>query len=117
MRKVAERQNPITVWGSGEAVRDGTYIDDLVAALMKCIDAPAGAYNIGSGEALSVNAMLGVLLMAAGHQPEILHDTTKPQMIGKRVLNCAKARRVLGWEPQMSMVDGLAATLAWYERR
>lgn len=113
VRKVAERQDPITVWGSGDAERDGLYIDDLVTALIACLDAPAGAYNFGSGEKMSVNRILSVLVTAARYYPKILHDATKPVMIQRRVLDCTKAHE-LGWSPQVSMAGGLLKTLDWY---
>jgi GDP-L-fucose synthase len=114
VRKVAERQNPITVWGDGSNWRDGVYIDDMVRAMILAGDAPAGAYNIASGEGMTVTQMLVHLQAASGHHPQIEYDETKPSMLKKRVLNIEKAKRVMGWEPGVRMQDGLARTLDWY---
>lgn len=116
IRKVAERQNPITVWGDGEAVRDCVYIDDLVFAIMRAANWAPGAYNIGTGRTVSVNAILGILLMHAGYEPEVRHDLSRPPMISARRLSCMKAWDA-GWRAQTDIEHGLCATLDWYERR
>lgn len=117
VRKVAERQDPFKVWGNGENVREGVYIDDLVDALYRCLYAPAGAYNIGLGKGLSVNQIIALLCQSANFSPRIEYDFTKPQMLGTRLLDCAKAKKILGWEPTVSMAEGLRRTLFWYENR
>lgn len=118
VRKVAERQNPITIWGDGSNWRDAVYIDDVVRALILAKDAPAGAYNIATGEGMTVLDMALHLAKCAGIFPiTVNHDMSKPSMLKKRVLNIEKAKRVLGWEPGVRMHDGLRRTLEWYESR
>ena len=114
VRKVAERQDPITVWGDGENWRDAVYIDDMVRALVLAADAPAGAYNIATGEGITVKAILDVLCLHARHFPEVKFDLTKPSMLKRRVLNTNRAREILGWTPRVRMVEGFARTLDWY---
>ncbi len=118
VRKVAERQNPITIWGDGTNWRDGVYIDDMVRALLLAADAPAGAYNIASGEGMTVTEMWKVLVLHANnfiaHPP--IFDTSKPAMLKKRVLAIDKARRVMGWEPKIPMPYGLKLTLDVYAK-
>lgn len=115
VRKVAERQNPITVWGDGTATRDCVYIDDLVRALILAPVAPPGAYNIGHGRGMTVNQMLDVLLENANYMPIIKWDESKPQMIANRSLDCTKAEKHMGFKPLIPMREGLARTLKWYE--
>ncbi len=118
VRKVAERQNPITIWGDGSNWRDGVYIDDMVHALLLAADAPAGAYNIAGGEGMTVYEMLVTLTKHAGMYPwMVAHDLSKPSMLKKRVLVTDKARDVLKWEPTVRMQDGLCRTLEWYASR
>ncbi len=120
VRKVAERQNPITIWGDGSNWRDGVYIDDLVRALILAAEAPAGAYNIASGAGMTVLEMIDLLAQHAGLFPyRIEHDMTKPSMLKKRQLVTERAERVLGWKPSVMMGEGLKRTYDWYadERR
>lgn len=120
VRKVAERQNPITIWGDGSNWRDAVYIDDVVRALVLASEAPAGAYNIASGEGMIVQEILATLIAVYpkfGSYPEIKYDRSRPSMLKKRVLNIEKAKRVMGWEPTVRMQDGLRRTLDWYAHR
>ena len=114
IRKVAERQDPITVWGTGLNVRDAVYIDDLVAALIACKDWPAGAYNFATGDPMSVNDILHTLLAHADHQPRIERDLTKPEMLAARLLNCDKAH-ALGWKAKVGMREGIIKTFEWFK--
>ncbi len=116
VRKVAERQDPIRIWGDGLAVRDGTYIDDLIRALVLLMDAPAGAYNVGHGRGMSIRDIASTLCRFAGYAPRFEYDTSKPQMIAARILDCRKMN-ALGWMPLVGMEDGLRMTLDAYERR
>ncbi len=90
------------------------HIDDLARALNLALDAPAGAYNIATGEGMTVMEILGTLCNHAGHSPQVLHDLTKPSMLKKRVLNIEKARNVLKWEPRITMKEGLCRLYDWY---
>lgn len=124
IRKVAERQDPITVWGDGTAWRDAIHIDDFARAAVKCLEAPAGAYNLAFGFGMTVNDMVHTLIRhvnitrvvaGANYAPKILHDLSKPQMIGRRALDCNKAWKTLDWNAHTSMENGICSVLDWYE--
>lgn len=114
VRKVYERQDPFVVWGSGLEKRDPTYIDDLAEALTLAGNCPPGAYNIGTGQSVSVAGMVQILCDHADFHPRIEYDRTKPTAIPTRYLDCTKARQVLGWEPDVNIVEGLAKTYDWF---
>jgi GDP-L-fucose synthase len=114
VRKVYERQDPFVIWGNGEETRDPTYIDDLAEALSLCGDCPTGAYNIGTGQSVSVRSMVSLLLTHVGFAPEVRFDLTKPTAIQTRYLDCTKAREVLGFEPKVDIRDGLKRTYDWF---
>lgn len=116
VRKVSERQDPIILWGDGKDVRSAVYIDDMVSALVAAKDWPPGAYNIATLDSMSVNSMLGVLLLRAEHEPRIECDLSKPSMIKSRLLNIQRAAS-MGWSPKVSMLEGLALTYDWYHAR
>lgn len=116
VRKVAERQDPFVIWGNGLEVRDAVYIDDLADAMTLALNCPTGAYNVASGEEMNVNEIVSELLDAEGFHPRIHYDTTKPTAIAARRLDISKAGAFLGWEPKVTMRDGLLRTLAWYKQ-
>ncbi len=114
VRKVAERQDPITIWGDGSNRRDAVYIDDLARGIVMAADWPAGAYNFASGEEMSVLEIVNALAEGV-YEPAIGFDLSHPAQLQRRVLDCAKVH-MLGWKPIVPMRDGLKATLEWYCR-
>lgn len=113
VRKVAERQDPFVIWGTGKEVRDAIYIDDLAEAMTYGETCPPGDYNVGSGQEMTVNEIVYTLCEHAKFSPEIRHDLTKPTAIPARRVNCDKLRS-LGWSPKVSMEEGLRKTYDWY---
>ena len=118
IRKIAERHDPLICWGDGEDSRDGTYIDDLARALVAAIE-PDGsrAFNIGSGEAMTIKEMIAVLADHAGYRPRVLHDLSKPRMIRSRMLDTDRAHAALMWWPKVPMEKGLRMALDAYAGR
>jgi GDP-L-fucose synthase len=114
VRKVSERQDPFVVWGDGSETRDAIYIDDLVDAML--MNLPAGAYNVGSGEEMSVNGIIDTLCDYAEFEPKIEYDTSKPTAIKARRVDCAKLRGY-GWKPKVTMKKGLQKTYDWYQTK
>ena len=114
VRKVYERQNPFVIWGNGSETRDPTYIDDLAEALTLCGDCPVGAYNIGTGQSVTVNEMVKILCDHADFHPELRYDTSKPTAIQTRYLDISKTQEVLKWNPSVTIEDGLKRTYDFY---
>lgn len=114
VRKVAEKQDPFVIWGTGNEVRDAIYIDDLAEAITYGATCEPGDYNVGSGEEMSVNQIAEVLLKHAGHAPKIEHDLSKPTAIPARRVSTEKLR-ALGWTPKVSMTAGLIKTYDWFK--
>jgi nucleoside-diphosphate-sugar epimerase len=69
--------------------------------------------NLGSGEKVKILELARVIIELADYNPEIVFDKTKPQG-PSRVLSTEKARKVMGFEPQISLRDGLRETFDWY---
>lgn len=117
IRKVAERQDPLIVWGDGNDVRDAIYIDDMVEACLTCSELTGHeAINFGLGKGYSVREMLSILCEHEKFNPQVIYDDTKPQLLKKRLVVLDKAKS-LGWEAKVSMEDGLIKTLKWYSKQ
>ena len=117
IRKVVERQNPLEVWGTGEDVRDLLYIDDFVDAAMLAMATldRFDPVNIGYGKGCRVLDVLNTLLEVDGFQDAtVVVNPTKPSMIPIRLLDVSKAKTLLKFTPQTSLVMGLQKTLVWY---
>lgn len=113
VRKVAERQDPFVIWGNGLEARDAIYIDDLAEAISLGGACPPGAYNVGTGDTMTVNDIVSDLCMHAKFQPNIQYDLSKPSAIPARRVNVDKLR-ALGWKFTVPMPQGLRNTYDWW---
>ncbi len=119
IRKVIERQTPIEVWGTGEDVRDVIYVDDMAEAIVTALNKvnSYSAFNIGLGEAYSINTILQTILDIDGYDTaEIITKPDMPTMIPIRLVNVNKARDVLGFQAKTSLREGLEKTISWYRQ-
>ena len=105
------------IYGDGEQVRDFVYVGDVVranlAALAVATDGPT-VMNIGTGRGTSVNTLWQAL--AAVAQPGVgpYHEPARAGDILRSVLDPARARAVLGWQPEVTLEDGLRRTWEWF---
>lgn len=117
IRRVVERQQPFTVWGTGHDVRDLLYIDDFLDGVLLAMQHPAPyfAVNIAAGEGHSVREVIRILLELDGFlDADVRFDADKPQMIPVRLIDGSLAREQLGFQPLIGLREGLRRTLAWY---
>jgi GDP-L-fucose synthase len=117
IRKVAERQSPLEVWGTGDDIRDVIYVDDMIDAMVAAIEAIDGytAINIARGEAFSVKEILGTLLEIAEYQDaEVVFNSSKPSMIPIRLIDTAKSESILGFRAKTGLKEGLKKAFDWY---
>ena len=120
LKKVAERQDPIEVWGSGEDVRDHIYVDDAVDAMLMALAKVESyaAFNIGSGRGYSVKEILAVMCEIEGYKDaKTVFAREKPTMIPVRLVDTRKAENILGFKAKTALYQGLRMTLDWYKRR
>jgi nucleoside-diphosphate-sugar epimerase len=110
------RQDPFVVWGNGEQIRNWTYVSDIVSgtiAAAAVID-DGTAVNLGTMERIRVIDAVREVTRLAGYCPVIELHPEMPTGPMNRVADNSLAKRLLGWEPQVQFVDGLASTLEWY---
>lgn len=117
IRKVVEGQDPLEVWGTGDDVRDLIFIDDFIDGLLLATER-LNTYcpiNIASGTGYTVKEILETIIHVAGKAtPRIVFDRSKPRMVPVRLVDIGKAKTVLGFSPQTSLVEGLRKTVEWY---
>lgn len=115
IRKVAERQNPIEIWGDGQDVRDVIYVDDMVNAIILASEKVEKfeQINIGYGETFTVLQFLEMIENIANYHAPHKLVPTGPRMIPVRRVNIDKAKRLLGWSPKINIKDGILTTYEW----
>jgi len=119
IRKIAERQNPINVWGTGEDIRDFIFIDDFIEGLFKATEKinDFNPVNIASGKGYSIKQILDILIKLDNFSDAVINfQPSKPSMIPIRLLDTQKAEELLGFKAKTSIEEGMAATLEWYNR-
>jgi GDP-L-fucose synthase len=117
IRKVADRNNPIEVWGDGEDRRDVIYVDDLVEGALLAFEKIDGynPVNIATGEVYSVKEILATALKVDGYDnANVVYNVSKPTTIKARALSASKAKELLGFEAKTSLEEGIRKTIAWY---
>lgn len=120
-RKVAvakiTRSSEIEIWGDGQQTRSFCYIDDCTTGLHKLMRSEyPHPLNLGQDRLISVDALADMVAQAAGTRIVKKHV---PGPVGVRGRNSdnTRLRVVLGWEPQISLEDGIARTYAWIEQQ
>jgi nucleoside-diphosphate-sugar epimerase len=104
----------IEIWGDGEQTRSFMYIDDCVHGTRMITEAPYGPpVNLGSSELVSINQMVGILEEIAGVRVRRQYDLSAPQGVRGRNSDNTEIVERYGWEPSVSLRDGLEKTYAW----
>lgn len=116
MARVYRGENPLMVWGDGSAIRDFAYSEDVAWGMLLALHHGTGSrpVNLGSGCGCSIRELVEALQSVVPFNYRF--DTTKPSGFPSRVMDITLARRTLGYEPRMSLVDGLRQTWEWYVR-
>ena len=111
-------EEPFVVWGSGNQRRAFVHVDDVVEALCLLNEKGMGqgAIQIGPAQSHSIKEIAEQIVRISGKDLEIVFDVSRPEGDMDRMADYSKAQRILGWEPRVTLADGLAATYAWAER-
>ena len=105
----------VTCWGDGSAMREFLHVDDLAEACFTCMkyyDSPE-PINIGTGEDVTIKQLAETIAKTVGYDNLINWDTSKPNGTPRKVLNVDKIK-TLGWEPKISLKEGIKSTYEWY---
>jgi GDP-D-mannose 3',5'-epimerase len=119
-RKVAEAANPgtITVWGDGKQTRSYCYVDDAVRGTMVLMDSSFGKpINIGSERLVTIDGLSDMIIRISGKKITKEHDLSAPQGVRGRNADITLTRKILGWEPQVTLEEGLTKTYRWIESK
>ena len=110
------RQDPFEVWGDGSQLRNWTHVSDIVAGTILAAEKldDGRAINLGTTERISVAEAVAAVLDHTGYHPRLLFRPDMPTGPLNRVADNSLARRLLGWQPQISFRDGLSQTIEWY---
>ena len=107
-----------TIFGSGDKTRDYTHVSDVVAANLLAMERGNNAiYNIGTGVETSDREMFDTLAKVLGYSGNPLYAPVRTGEIYRIYLDATKARKELGWQARLSLKEGLAQTVSYYQTR
>jgi nucleoside-diphosphate-sugar epimerase len=119
-RKVAEASNPgtIEIWGDGKQTRSYCYIDDAVKGTILLMESDyTKPVNIGSDRLISINDLADMAINISGKKITKTYNLTAPQGVRGRNADLTLAKKVLKWQPQVSLEEGLRKTYKWIQEQ
>lgn len=113
----ALRNEPITVYGQGEQTRSFCYVSDLVDGLVRLMKSDQiGPINIGNDREVSMLELVKAIEKQVGRRLTIKHEPLPPDDPTRRRPDLTRARTLLGYEPKVSLEDGVRETIAFFKR-
>jgi len=109
-------QDPFEVWGTGEQIRNWTFVDDIVSGTILAAEKihDGTAVNLGTTERIRVLDAVELILDLMGHRAEIVTRPDMPTGPLNRVAENGLAERLLGWRPGYTFRTGVERTIEWY---
>ncbi len=104
----------VDVWGSGKARREFINSDDLASAVETVLESPHSdlPYNVGTGDDLTIREVVETVADVVGYTGDIVWETERPEGPSRRLIDSSKLRS-LGWQPEVTLRDGLTAVHDW----
>lgn len=119
IRKCIEAQElgtSVTVWGDGSPTREFLYVEDAAEGILQATEKynSSEPVNLGSGQEISIKALVEKIAEFTGYSGDLVWDTSKPNGQPRRALNTDRAAELFGFRAQVSFDEGLRKTVDWY---
>lgn len=105
----------VVLWGTGSPLREFLHVDDLAKAVVVCLDEYNDPMhiNIGSGEEISIRDLSLLIAHQLEFKGSTVWDSGRPDGTPRKILDSSKISK-LGWQPRISLVDGIKSTIEWF---
>ena len=114
----------VVVWGTGNAMREFLYVDDMAEASLFVLELDEKTYqantkpmlshiNVGTGVDVTIREMAEIMKEVVGYRGELTFDTTKPDGAPRKLIDVTRLENI-GWEYSVDLKDGLEKTYNWY---
>jgi len=120
-----QQQTPVVgVWGTGTPRREFLHVDDLADACLFLLQhsrealrkvSPDGVFNVGTGKDLEIRELALLIRQIVGAHCDLRFDSSKPDGTPRKLLDISRLR-CLGWQPKISLEEGIRGTYQWYCR-
>ena len=115
---LAKADHEIEVWGDGKQTRSYCYVSDCVEGIYRLMQSEFhDPINLGQDRLISINQLVDMVAKLAGKTISKRHDLTKPQGVRGRNADLTLMQKTLGWEPKVSLEEGLRETYKWIRQQ
>ena len=113
------RGKPVEIYGRGKSARDYTYIDDVVQGLLAALDHCAGfeIVNIGESRTVELRELVRLIEKAVGKKAQLRQLAAQPGDVPITYADIAKAKRLLGYKPQVNIEEGIQRFVNWFRKQ
>ena len=117
--KLMHAGQPITVFGDGRTSRDYTYVDDTVDGILACTEREFGyeVINLGESQTVELSRLIELLESSLGIEAQIDRQPLQPGDVPITYANIDKARRLLGYDPQTKIENGIPRFVEWFRQQ
>lgn len=114
----------VKVWGTGKAMREFLYVDDMAKASLFVLELDASIYkantepmqshiNVGTGKDISIEQVAEIIRKVVGYNGKLIFDTTKPDGALRKLIDVSRLSN-MGWNYSIDIEEGLERTYKWY---
>jgi dTDP-glucose 4,6-dehydratase len=108
----------VTVFGDGSQTRSFCYVDDLVDGILKLMDSGLNdPVNIGNPQEMTIEGIARTIIRMTGSKSKIVHQELPVDDPKVRQPDITRARTLLGWEPKVTLEEGLVKTIEYFRRK
>ena len=119
-----DNDSEVVVWGTGNAMREFLYVDDMAQASLFVLELDEQTYkantqpmlshiNIGTGKDTTIREMAKTIKWVVGYEGKLTFDVTKPDGAPRKLIDVTRLKK-MGWEYSVDLKDGLNETYKWY---
>ena len=111
---------PVTIVGDGEQTRDFTYVSNVVDGVLSAVTAPEASgevINVATSQQISINKLAATLAAVIGTSLPPVYADARVGDVRHSLADISKAKRLLGYEPEVDLEEGLRRTVDWYRRQ
>jgi dTDP-glucose 4,6-dehydratase len=113
----ALRGEPLTIYGDGSQTRSLCYVDDLIEGIVRLLETDySEPVNLGNPEEVNMLDLANTIRRLSGSRSQLVRKPLPEDDPKQRRPDIARARTVLGWQPHVSLEDGLRLTISWFQR-
>jgi nucleoside-diphosphate-sugar epimerase len=118
VKRILDGEDPLVVWGSGEQRRNFLHGRDAAQLILRVVESGAeGPVNVGYEEDTSIADLVALICDVVGRRPRVVFDRSRPDGAARKSADATRLRSLTGgYEPQVTLREGIEEMVAWYER-